>query len=74
MSGAGSMSSKKMGLINGICGILCDTGFIDWLGYGVWVGLMGFVVFCVTLVSLIGWGMRGVGGVVVCSVHCGLRW
>ena len=36
--------------------------------------LMGFVVFCVTLVSLIGWGMRGVGGVVVCSVHRGLRW
>ena len=36
--------------------------------------LRGFVVFCVTLVSLIGWGMRGVGGVVVCSVHRGLRW
>ena len=34
MSGAGSMSSNKMGLINGICGILCDTGFIDWLGHG----------------------------------------
>ena len=43
---------------------------------GEWQGntLMGFVVFCVTLVSLIGWGMRGVGGVVVCSVHRGLRW
>ena len=36
--------------------------------------LSGFVVFCVTLVSLIGWGMGGVGGVVVCSVHRGLRW
>ena len=36
--------------------------------------LIEFVVFCVTLVSLIGWGMGGVGGVVVCSVHCGLRW
>ena len=20
--------------LNGICGILCDTGFIDWLGHG----------------------------------------
>ena len=34
--------------------------------------LIEFVVFCVTLVSLIGWGMGGVGGVVVCSVHRGL--
>ena len=41
--------------------------------------LMGVVVFCVTLVSLIGWGMRGVGGGgstiwYVGSVHRGLRW
>ena len=55
-----------------------DTVRLGLPNMAIWVPqrttLMGFVVFCVTLVSLIGWGMRGVGGVVVCSVHRGLRW